>query len=204
VTLSADIRDINQLQSKYMYFLEAGYIKRVWEELFSRSENVRAEICDAGVWQGVESVKNLWMQMDKGATEMIHSRGIMHTLFIAPPYIVVGKDGKTAKGMWHVFGPHSMEVTPYPCDQRKLTAYWFFGKYDNEYIKENGEWKILSLHAVVYFRTPYDQGWIKQADARKTPPPPNAPPDKPYSLGDTLHHPDAINRYLPHLPESNF
>jgi hypothetical protein len=198
---SADMREIAQVQSRYMYYLEAGYISRVWEDLYSRSPNVKAEICDAGVWEGSESVKRLWMGMNAGGKDMIRLRGNMHTLFIATPYIVIGKDGKRAKGMWHIFGPHAMDVTPYPGDQHKLTAYWFFGKYDNEYVKENGEWKILSLHAVVYFRTPYDQGWVRQPDCRRTPAPPSAPPDKFSSISNTIYCPDGLNLYLPHIPE---
>lgn len=82
-------------------------------------------------------------------------------------YIVVSKDGKTATGMCDMWGPHAMINTPYPGNVRKMVQYWFFGRYDNEFVKEDGKWKLLSRHVIYYFRTPYDQGWLKQPDCRR-------------------------------------
>ena len=35
------------------------------------------------------------------------------------------------------------------------------GVYENEYIKENGKWKIKKLHYSRIFMSPYEDGWVK-------------------------------------------
>lgn len=207
-TRSADILEIMNLHSRYIHWLETGNNHRIWPELWCHDDpRLRCELTDSGVYEGPESVRRLWESM---AAEMTDTsgrgnwdpRGTLATLFIATPLIVVSKDGKTAKGAAHVFGPHSMNVTPYPGDEHKLTAYWFFGKYDNEYIKVDGKWKFLSIKAMVIFRSPYDQGWLRQPECRQFPPPKGALPDKPPSV-QTKYNPDGVLR-LPSPPEEDF
>jgi hypothetical protein len=99
-----------------------------------------------------------------------------------------------------------MYVTPYPGKSHKLTAYWFLGKYDNEFIKIDGVWKILKIHVVNFVRTPWDQGWLRQPDCRRVISS-GVPPTEP-SLIHT-YHPDAIYtndgpyNFGPFLPDEN-
>jgi hypothetical protein len=191
-TKAADIVEIQQVQARYMYYLETSNFDRIWNELFANKDpRVKCELVDSGVYEGPESCKRLWMALSKMETEQQPRPGVFPMLFIATPLVVVSKDGKTAKAQWHVFGPHAMYVTPYPGDEKKLTAYWFGGKYDNEFVKEDGKWKLLSLHAIAWIRSPIDQGWLKQPDCRRLPTPPGAFPDKP-TTKVTIYHPDAL------------
>ena len=100
-----------------------------------------------GVYEGIESVRKLWYAMKEGQSS---ERGFFPPVMLATPLIQVAKDGKTAKGMWHGFGPNSVPATVYPERQNELTAVWFFGKYNNIYIKEDGKWKVcgspMQLH----------------------------------------------------------
>jgi hypothetical protein len=189
---------LNYIQTRYNYYLEQGFCDRIWDELFAhKNPKVKCELVEGGVYEGPESVKSLWMAL---ASPTKPRPGIMPTLFIATPIIVVSKDGKTAKGQWHMFGPHAMYVTPYPGDQQKLTAYWFLGKYDDEFVKEDGRWKFLSLHAIAWVRSPFDQGWLKQPDCRRWPIPEGAPPDEPPTMF-RIYHPDGVNNWGPPPPE---
>ena len=98
-----------------------------------------------------------------------------------------------------------MSVSPYPGNEHKTTAYWFVGKYDNEYIKINNEWKLLKLHVCAYVRTPYDEGWLKQGDCKRIYHPGSGKPDNPSRI--YTYHPDAIYSsgslysWRPFLPE---
>ena len=49
--------------------------------------------------------------------------------------------------------------------------------FENEYIRENGTWKILSLHLYPRLLTDYDKGWARQAAASPGPSP-DFPPDR--------------------------
>jgi hypothetical protein len=192
------ILEIMNLQSRFNLWLEAGHFERIWNELFAcKNPKVRCEIGESGVYEGPASVKRLWMALANREPR----RGYMAMIMPMTPYIVVAKDGKTAKGMWHAFGPHADYATPSPGDQQKLTAYWFFGKYDNEFVKEDGKWKFLSLHTIVYIRTPYDAGWTKEPDCARWQVPRGAPPDANSTLVN-FYHPDGVFYPLPEPPES--
>ena len=77
---------------------------------------------DGGLYEGPEHVKRLWESAHQGMN-LDKRPGVMPTVMNMTPCVVVSKDCKTAKGVWHLFGPHAMYVTPYPGDQQKLTAY---------------------------------------------------------------------------------
>lgn len=185
---------ITNLQSLYNHWLALGYYKRIWDELFTHENpGATCEIGDSGVYEGPESIKRLWTALEKRERR----QGYMANIHLMDPYILVSKDGKTAKGMWWAQGPCADYATPYPGDQEKLTAYWFFGKYNNRYVKENNGWKILSLHTVIYYRTPYDRGWAVEPDCIRWETLKDAPPDKPSTLNE-IYDVGKINTWKPH------
>jgi hypothetical protein len=38
-------------------------------------------------------------------------------------------------------------------------AHWGLGTHENEYVKQDGVWKIRSLHQYTTMYTPYEDGW---------------------------------------------
>ena len=159
-------------------------------DLFAKKDpKVKAEIADSGVYEGIEGMKKLFL---KGVKSKHRAKGGLELQMLLTPIIETSHDGKTSKGMWHTLGCHTLrnETGPY--------AVWSQGKYDNEFVKENGRWKFRSLHWYVNFATPFDKGWVKQpyvGSATR-----EANPDKP----STYHMPynvDAFNPYLPPPPE---
>jgi hypothetical protein len=69
-----------------------------------------------------------------------------------------------------------------------------------EYVKQNGEWKILAFRWHQMFLSPYDQGWVKQnIDPGNAGTP--IPADRP-SAPDFYapYRPDKVNRFDPAPP----
>jgi hypothetical protein len=203
----ADMQEIQMLQARYIYYLENGKIAEVWDDLFVHDDpDVRMEIMDAGAYIGPENVKRAWYTMarkvDKdgnpvapgqaGMSEIAAPHAMLFLMLtISTPIVVVEKDGKTAYGQWHLFGPHTNRVFDPKTMTKRDTAFWIAGKYDNEYVKVNGVWKIKKLNAICWIRSPYDEGWLRNPDCRCTPSP-YWPPDEPPKI--TAYNPDEAPR----------
>jgi hypothetical protein len=189
-----DMQEIQMLQARYIYYLENGKIAEVWDDLFAHDEpDVRMEIMDAGAYIGPEHVKRAYYTM-AGRVDMdgnpVQSAGprmantnipnamLFLMITIATPIVVVAKDGKTAHGQWHLFGPHTNRVFDPHVMAKRDVAFWIAGKYENEFVKVNGVWKFKKLRAICWIRSPYDEGWLKNPDCRRTPSP-YWPPDEP-------------------------
>lgn len=62
--------------------------------------------------------------------------------------------GDKATGEWYFNVPS----THAPTNQ----AIWILGKYEDEFVREGGGWKIKSMICKFYYVTPYDKGWVKR------------------------------------------
>lgn len=190
---AADTVDIQNLMSRYIFYLENGKIGEVWDDLFTHTnEDVRVEIMDSGAYLGQEHCRRVFYTMSgrvdkegnpagKRTAELSNTNtdraALLLTLTISTPMIEVSEDGNHAWGQWHLFGPHTNRVFDTESHMKKDTAFWICGKYDNEFVKENGEWKILKLHPICWLRTPYNKSWLEVPDCRRTPTP-YWPPDE--------------------------
>ena len=64
---------------------------------------------------------------------------------------IIKIDGDQATGVWYFFGP----FTFYENNQAK----WLAARYEDDYVKVNGEWKIQHLRARGRMSTNYEQSW---------------------------------------------
>ena len=64
---------------------------------------------------------------------------------------IIKIDGGRATGIWYFFGP----FTFYKNNQAK----WLAARYEDDYVKVNGEWKIQHLRARGRMSTNYEQSW---------------------------------------------
>ena len=124
----------------------------------------------------------------------IEGQMMQHTL--ATPVIEVAGDGQTAKGVWMSPG-HEARVMG-----GKLTAIWVWGTYGEDFIKEDGKWKILATTtSTCRSSLPYHVPWTaeKPQDGRRHLPPglpDEYKPDRP-STYTWMYSPSAVMELVP-------
>lgn len=85
--------------------------------------------------------------------EEIWAVGSNTVLNFTTPIIEVAFDGKTAKGMWYIYGATTEVYSTGP------KAAWNFGKCAVDFIKEDGAWKIWHMIIFTDIECPLGQNW---------------------------------------------
>jgi hypothetical protein len=66
---------------------------------------------------------------------------------------IIEVDGDHAKGTWYLLGPFTF--------REKNDARWIACRYEDDYVKVNGEWKYKHLRAIIRLAASYEDGWAK-------------------------------------------
>ena len=136
-----DQLDVANLQRIYGYYVD----KSQWEQvadLFARDAVL--EINGRGRFIGHERIREYMRHFGPPKD------GLLMNHMQLQPVIHVADDGQSANGriralmMVGQLGDHAM---------------WGEAIYENEYVKEDGAWKIARLKAWQVFYTPYEKGW---------------------------------------------
>jgi hypothetical protein len=159
ITRLEDANQIEIVQKTYGYFVD----KAQWTQLSKLfAENATLEIGGRGVFVGRARVLE-YMQKAFGPDGPVEGRIINHMQF--QPIVDVDPDGKHARQRMRAFVMSN--------------GGWGIPLYENEYVKEDGVWKISRLHGPFTMYTSWD-GWAKSATPNTRPdsflPPPDLPP----------------------------
>ncbi|HEY7673244.1 MAG TPA: nuclear transport factor 2 family protein [Gammaproteobacteria bacterium] len=147
----ADVNAIENLQRSYGYYLD----KMLWEhvvDLFSDAATM--EIGTSGVYVGKDSIRRYLYSLSGGVEGPLE--GVLYDHFQLQPVVTVADDGRTAKGRWRAL----IMTGTYGSGSG---GNWGEGPYENEYVKENGVWKISKLHWYATFYVPYEGGWLNSS-----------------------------------------
>jgi hypothetical protein len=123
-----DIEDIKKLQRAYGYYLEHWMTQEIID-LFADGPGVALEWPE-GKYLGKEGVKRYFEGNDKKDPEFLHQ------LMQLSPVVDIEPDGKSAKGRWYCWGAIAAPVGG------GVIPSFQSGLYENEYVKEDGKWKI--------------------------------------------------------------
>jgi hypothetical protein len=155
-----DFLAILNLEDAYGYYVD----KCQWDQvadLFAKDGTL--EIAGRGVYVGQDRVRGYLHHLPD------FKYGQLFNHMQIQPVITVAPDGKTAKARWRAVIQFGV---------LHKSAEWGEGTYENEYVKEDGVWKIKKLHAFITYYVDYYKGW----DQGGVPPPPpmkDYPPDRP-------------------------
>ena len=127
-----EIEEIKKLQRAYGYYLEYWMFQEIID-CFSDGPDVALEFHPGGTYLGKEGVIRHFEFYKVPNPEFLHK------MMQLSPYIEIAEDGMTAKGRWFGYGPLAFPAGDY------INQSVHSGTYENEYVKENGEWKIKVL-----------------------------------------------------------
>lgn len=168
-----DVHEIENLQRIYGFYVERGHLDEV-ADLFSTSPNVATEM--SGMTQvGIANVRKYFSSATPFGVMVPGTKPADYLHITAPisDVIDVNSDGKMAHGRWYAL----MYLNNAGMGGG---AVWGVGIYENDYIKENGKWKILRLRFDDIFLSTYDKkGWINSMPSftgAMQPPPGVTPP----------------------------
>lgn len=151
------------------------------------------EIEDSGVYEGIESITRFWNEVFD-VNRMQRSPGFLAIHMTMNPVIEINKKGTRARGLWHSDGVCSLTAGGV------MKQFACLGKYDIEYVKEDGKWKFYDFAYRLTYMCPYEKGWMDEPVAASIAGNPANRPDKP----TTYHMPYSkyrINIMQPPPPE---
>ncbi len=191
-SLIEDANDIKRLQRAYGYYIDEAQ----WDEVADLfAEDGTIEIGLDGVYVGKARVREYLYALGGGRHGLLY--GQINEHFQLMPVVTVAPDGRTAKARWRAL---IMAGT------LGENAIWGEGPYENEYVKEDGVWKIKTLHWYQSMVVPYEGGWQPNADVNggkwvSSTLPPDRPPSVEYKTWPDVyvppfHFPNPVGKYV--------
>jgi len=136
-----DIEAIKQLKARYCYLVD----ERRWEELAQLWTEDAVGDYDFGlVFHGRDAVMEGFFHGPTvtAASFFVH---MVHNP-------IVNVAGDSATGQWYLTAQSASQAGQ---------AMWVMGRYQDEFRRVGGEWKIKSLKFEYYVLAPYEEGWGK-------------------------------------------
>jgi hypothetical protein len=148
------IRAIKRLQHAYGHYVEFG----LWQDFADLfGDAAVAHYLPGGL--GREAIRELFLEQ-VGQGQLGLANGRLYPHFVLQPVVTIARDGKSAHGRWHLLtllGGYGGNAS------------WVGSLYDNDYVLEDGVWKIAELRTYTQFSGAYASGWTN-------PRPPDAAP----------------------------
>jgi len=163
-----DRADVENVFSRYMWYHNAYQDRRIIDELWVApgTPGIRARYNNTGSYTTWESVT----AYHRGRPTPV-GKLLLH--YTTTPVIEVSADGSTAKGVWIAAGLESGLTDPGVAehipewifsggevDGKRVWAHWVWMKYGLDFLKQDGQWRILTFRCYEVARAPYDKDWI--------------------------------------------
>jgi hypothetical protein len=141
LTRMEDIEAIKQLKAEYCDICDDDHNPGRITTVFA--EDGIWEAKGFGKGEGHAGIRELFQGFQKMISFSQH--------MVMNPVIKV--EGEHATGRWYFIGPFTFG---------KATAKWQAVRYEDDYVKVGGEWKIQHLRAQVRMSTDYETSWAEQ------------------------------------------
>lgn len=171
-----DETDVLNLQHSYGYYFD----QKNWgaaANLFASDGTL--ELSQRGVYAGRDRIRRALNIIEGDALEADEVNDHLQLATV----VHVAPDGRTAKA-------RGVELSV--SGVKGKGAQWEEGIFENEYVKQNGTWRIRSVHYYPRVITDYESGWAKSAKPAAGPStefPPDRPPTEVYAIYPKMYYP---------------
>ena len=143
-------RAVRKLQRAFGYYADRG----LWQEVSDLFvDNGSLEFGMDGVYVGKAHIRE-YLKRLAGQDGLRY--GQLNEYVTLQSFVTLAPDGHGAKARWRDLGMLG--------DFGK-NAFWRDGIYENEYVLDNGVWKIRSVHLYINFQANYEGGWTRMKPA---------------------------------------
>jgi hypothetical protein len=143
----ADYDALRNLQQIYGFYFD----KALWDEVVDLfADDATVEVGQHGQYVGKAGIRRYFLGLTGGRQGLVH--GQLNNQYQLSPVITLSADGLSARVRWRALIQDG---------QFNQSANWGAGIYENEYVKQDGAWKIQRLHLFVRFYAPYEGGWTR-------------------------------------------
>ena len=153
-----DQYQIRNLMARYAYY---GFEENGdgIMELFSKRDDAFVDCEGMGVFEGPAGLKEFFIDWHKKLNdEETDPRGIMALHALSTEMIEVASDGQTARGLWVSPGIEAKRR-----EDGEMESYWIWGEYQNDFIKEDGEWKFWKFRIPHIILCDFHNSWTDLA-----------------------------------------
>jgi hypothetical protein len=145
VARAESIRAVKNLQRTYAQYSQYG----LWNEMADLFATDSTYIYDDETVKGRPAIAE-YLAMHDGGGQQGLLPGAVHTQLIEHPLVNLSVDGESAEGRWYGF---------FLLSDSKGNASIQGGVFENEYVREDGKWKIGVHHFYPQYAGPYEAGW---------------------------------------------
>ena len=154
--IEQDVNQIRRVQYTYGYFIDKSQYNEV-VDLFADDGEVWFL---GGIYKGKAGVRRLYIERFQTQFTDGHNGPRYGWLLDHPQLqmvIDVAPDRRSAK----VRGRSTMQAGLHETAQGQQRAWWEGGIYENEYVREDGVWKIKALRYFPFWHGSFQEGWAK-------------------------------------------
>lgn len=154
-----DIAEIEYLEGKLLALWTSPLTRRDAFHLYAeRDDSSHESYC--GYQLGTDKL-NAYLAPPSFDEMGISERGTFFSHDLTTPLIVVADDLQTARGQW--WSPGAECFADMGHAGRPLPL-WCWAKYNNDFIKVDGEWRVWHTHFYTTFMAPYNVSWVDVPD----------------------------------------
>ena len=150
-----DVQEIKKLMSRYEYYAYG----RAWErvpKMFANRDDIWIDCEGFGIFDGPKGIETFFVDWHHSMEG--DGKGMFALHLLTTDIVEVAADGKTARGLWISPGAESRRQAG---AKDELEAFWIWGLYAVDFVKEDGEWKFWHFRIPHLFLCDYHHSWVE-------------------------------------------